>query len=157
VSSPAANGTENGGGNTSTEKQLAQQLFDQINSDRAAEGLPAYTWNNTLAKGAYQHNVTMTTTSCGLQHQCPNEPSPCERVTNEGITWMNCGENIGYTSPFPDTWTAIKQNIEGGMLAEKPPDDGHRQNLLSTNFHQIGVAVLIDNKGIAWVAEDFTN
>jgi hypothetical protein len=42
------------------------------------------------------------------------------------------------------------------MLAEKPPEDGHRQNLLSTSFYQIGVAVLIDAKGIAWVTEDFT-
>jgi uncharacterized protein YkwD len=154
---PNTGGTGNSSGSTSTENQLAQQLFNQINSDRAAQGLPAYSWNATLARGAYQHNVTMTTTGCGLAHQCPNEPAPCQRVTNEGITWMACGENIGYTSPYPDAWTAIKQNIEGGMLAEKPPDDGHRQNLLSTSFHHIGVAVLIDAKGLAWVTEDFTN
>ena len=80
-----------------TENQLAQQLFNQINSDRATQGLPAYTWNETLVKGAYQHNVTMTTTGCGLAHQCPSEPTPCERVTNEGLTWQTCGENIGYT------------------------------------------------------------
>ena len=155
-----AGGTGNNSGSTgstNTENQLAQQLFNQINSDRAAQGLPAYSWNATLARGAYQHNVTMTTTGCGLAHQCPNEPAPCQRITNEGITWMACGENIGYTSPYPDAWTAIKQNIEGGMLAEKPPDDGHRQNLLSSSFHQIGVAVLIDSKGTAWVTEDFTN
>ena len=157
TSPPDTSGTGKGGGNTDTENQLAQRLFNQINSDRAAEGLPAYTWNDTLAKGAYQHNVTMTTTGCGLEHQCPNEPEPCQRVTNEGVTWTACGENIGYTSPYPDAWTAIKQNIEGGMLAEKPPDDGHRQNLLSTSFHQVGVAVLFDSKGIAWVTEDFTN
>ncbi len=157
TSTPNTSGTANGGANTDTENQLAQQLFNQINSDRAAEGLPAYTWNNTLAKGAYQHNVTMTTTGCGLEHQCPNEPDPCQRVTNEGVTWTACGENIGYTSPYPDAWTAIKQKIEGGMLAEKPPDDGHRQNLLSRSFHQVGVAVLFDTKGVAWVTEDFTN
>ncbi len=155
---PITGGTGNGNnGSTSTENQLAQQLFHQINSDRAVQGLPTYAWNATLAQGAYQHNVTMTTTSCGLAHQCPNEPAPCQRVTNEGITWTTCGENIGYTSPDPDAWTAIKQNIEGGMLAEKPPDDGHRKNLLSTSFHQIGVAVLIDSQGTAWVTEDFTN
>jgi uncharacterized protein YkwD len=157
TSSVNTSGTASGGGNTSTENQLAQQLFNQINSDRAAQGLPAYTWNDTLAKGAYQHNVTMTTTGCGLAHQCPNEPTLRERMTNEGLIWQACGENIGYTSPDPDLSTAIKQNIEGGMLAEKPPDDGHRKNLLSTSFHQIGIAVLIDDKGIAWITEDFTD
>jgi uncharacterized protein YkwD len=71
TSTPDTSGTGNGGGNTDAENQLAQQLFNQINSDRATQGLPAYTWSNTLAKGAYQHNVTMTTTGCGLAHQCP--------------------------------------------------------------------------------------
>jgi uncharacterized protein YkwD len=157
TSTPDTSPTGNGGGNTDTENKLAQQLFNQINSDRATQGLPAYTWNNTLAKGANQHNVTMTTTGCGLEHQCPNEPDPCQRVTNEGVRWMTCGENIGYTSPYPDAWSAINQNIEGSMLAEQPPDDGHRKNLLSTSFHRVGVAVLFDAKGIAWVTEDFTN
>jgi uncharacterized protein YkwD len=157
TSPPNTSEKANGGGNTSTEKQLAQQLFQQINSDRAEQGLPAYAWNDTLAKGAHQHNIIMTTTGCGLEHQCPNEPDPCQRVTNEGISWTACGENIGYTSPYPDAWTAIKQNIEGGMLAEQPPEDGHRQNLLNKSFHQVGIAVLFDSEGIAWVSEDFTN
>lgn len=99
----------------------------------------------------------MTTTGCGLAHQCPNEPDPCQRITNEGLNWTACGENIGYTSSYPNTWSAIQQNIEGAMLAKQPPNDGHRKNLLSSNFHQIGVTVLIDAKGIAWVTEDFTN
>ena len=62
-------GTGNVNGGTNMEKQLAQQLFDQINIDRAAQGLPSYAWSNTLAGGAYRHNVVMTTTGCGLLHQ----------------------------------------------------------------------------------------
>jgi len=154
--------TKNGAGNrdegSSTEKQLAQQLFSQINSDRAAQGLPAYAWNDTLASGAYQHNVVMTTTGCGLLHQCPNEPTPCQRFKNEGITLPACAENIDYSyiSAYADAWTAIKTHTEAGMLAEQPPNDGHRKNLLSKSLIQIGISVLIDSQGRAWVTEDMT-
>ncbi len=155
TSSGSGNGS--GGTGTSEEIQLAQNLFAQINSDRAAQGLPAYAWNGTLANGAHQHSVTMGSTSCGLSHQCPGEPAIGQRITNEGISWMACGENAGYTSPYPDAWTAVKQNIEQGMLNEKAPNDGHRQNLLSSTFHRVGVGIYIDSKGVVWVTEDFTN
>jgi uncharacterized protein YkwD len=151
-------GTGNRGEGTSMEKQLAQQLFSQINTDRAAQGLPGYAWNNTLASGAYQHNIVMTTTSCGLLHQCPNEPTPCQRFKNEGITLPACAENIDYSyiSAYSDAWTAIKTHTEQGMLAEQPPNDGHRKNLLSKSLIQIGISVLIDSQGRAWVTEDMT-
>jgi uncharacterized protein YkwD len=70
---------------------------------------------------------------------------------------MACGENAGYTSPTPDQWSAVKTNIEQGMLGEQPPNDGHRRNLLSTSYHRIGIGVYIDTKGLIWVTEDFTN
>jgi uncharacterized protein YkwD len=41
------------------------------------------------------------------------------------------------------------------MLDEQPPDDGHRLNLLSSDFHQVGVGIYIDSQGIIWVTEDF--
>ena len=156
---PATNsGTVNKAGGTNTEKQLAQQLFSQINVDRAAQGLPPYAWSNILAGGAYQHNIVMTTTGCGLLHQCPNEPTPCQRFKSEGITLPACAENIDYSyiSAYPDAWTAIKTHTEKGMLAEQPPNDGHRKNLLSKSLTQIGISILIDSQGRAWVTEDMT-
>jgi len=137
--------------------KLTQNLFALINRDRAAQGLPAYHWNATLAKGALAHSKKMAQPQCGLSHQCPGEPDPCQRVTNEGIQWTTCGENAGYTSPYPGAWAAIKTNIEQGMLNEQPPNDGHRRNLLSSVFQQVGVGIYIDAKGLIWVTEDFTN
>lgn len=155
---PAPNsGTGNVGYGTSTEQQLEQQLFNQINIDRAALGLPPYAWNQILASGAYQHNVLMTS-GCGLWHQCTNEPTPCERFKSEGITLPACAENIDYSyiSTYGDAWTAIKTHTEQGELAEQPPNDGHRKNLLSTSLIEIGISVIIDAQGRAWVTEDMT-
>jgi len=41
------------------------------------------------------------------------------------------------------------------MMAEKPPDDGHRRNILSTSYALIGVDVLIDAHHGIWLTEDF--
>jgi uncharacterized protein YkwD len=151
---PAPTSTQpvSGGGNN---QQLAEQLFALINSDRAVKGLPAYTLNSTLSNGAYQHDVTMASPQCGaLMHQCPGEPSPSQRVTNEGIKWMATGENIGEAS-YPNAWQGI-QAVHQQMVNEGP-SGGHYQNLFSSTYHQCGIGILIDAKGTVWITEDFTN
>ncbi len=139
---------------TSVEKQLEQQLFALINQDRAKQGLYAYVLNSTMSNGALVHSERMT--ACGLSHQCPGEPDPCQRVSNEGISWTSCGENVGYTSPNPTDWSGVEK-IEQAMLAEQPPDDGHRLNLLSSTYHRVGVGIYIDSKGLVWITEDFAS
>jgi Cysteine-rich secretory protein family len=44
-----------------------------------------------------------------------------------------------------------------GMLNEKPPDDGHRKNILSSSFTHIGIAVFRDSSGTVWLTQDFSN
>lgn len=144
-------------GMTATELQVARQLFNQINQDRAAQGLPAYTLNNALVNSAYKHDIRMAETSCGLAHQCSGEADLGMRISAEGLNWMSCGENIGYATARPDAWTATLQYIHEGMMGEQPPNDGHRLNLLSQSFHQIGIGVHLDAKGLVWVTEDFSN
>ncbi len=139
---------------TADENGVTQQLFNLINKDRAAEGKPAYNWNETLAGGARLHSWNMS--KCGMSHACAGEADACQRVLNEGIRYMTCGENIGYSSPSPDAWGAA-QGIQKLMLAEKPPEDGHRRNLLSTDFHKVGVGIYVDNKGLVWITEDFSD
>jgi uncharacterized protein YkwD len=149
---PAPTQPTSGGGNN---QQLAAQLFALINNDRAAKGLPAYTLNSTLSNGAYQHDVTMASPQCGaLMHQCPGEPSPSQRITNEGIKWTASGENIGDAS-YPNAWQGI-QAVHQQMVNEGP-SGGHYQNLFSSTFHQCGIGILIDSKGTVWITEDFTN
>jgi uncharacterized protein YkwD len=39
---------------------------------------------------------------------------------------------------------------------ETPPNDGHRQNILNANFHQIGIGCAINNAtGVYWWTQDF--
>lgn len=140
------------------EQQLAQQLLQKINQDRATYHLPALAWEPRLQRSGHQHNLVMAG-GCGLQHECSNEPKLGQRISQQGVFWLTVGENIGEANPVFSSADALQMLmvIHKGMMDEKPPDDGHRQNLLSKDFHRMGIAVSIDTSHTLWVTEDFAN
>jgi len=143
---------------TAEEQQLAQRLFKQINQDRGANNLSPLAWEPRLERSARQHDLVMAA-GCGLMHQCPNEPDLGTRISNVGVQWQTVGENIGEGGPVSSNdaaWNIVSM-IHQGMMAEKPPDDGHRRNLLSKDFHRIGISIYIDAKNTLWLTEDFAN
>ena len=126
---------------------------------RAQAGLPRYSLSAGLDSSAAAHNARMTA-GCGLSHQCPGEPPLGTRETDAGVVWTSAGENIGEGGPVPGTSSAIAQmavDLTQDMLNEKPPDDGHRLNILSSTFHHIGIAVSVDSAGTVWMTQDFSN
>jgi uncharacterized protein YkwD len=130
-----------------------------INRARAGAGLPALTVTSGLQASSSQHNLTMAG-GCGLSHQCPGEPAIGDRETAAGVHWTAAGENIGEGGPVDNTGSAIAQMAVGltqSMLDEKPPDDGHRMNILSTSFTHAGIAVHRDGAGTVWMTQDFSN
>jgi uncharacterized protein YkwD len=138
---------------------VVDQLLAQINDLRAQHGLPPLTPLSGLIASAHAHNVKMMG-SCGLSHQCPGEASLGSRISAQGVHWTTCGENIGWSGPHADTTSAIVAAAEGitlSMYNEKPPDDGHRRNLLSSSFHHIGIDVQRDSRGRVWLTQDFSN
>ena len=137
----------------------AAQVLALINQARSAAGLPPLTITAGLDSSASAHNLTMAG-GCGLSHQCPAEPDLGARETAAGVVWSACGENIGEGGPVADTNAAIAQMAVGltqDMLNEKPPDDGHRRNILSSSFTHIGIAVHRDSSGTVWLTQDFSN
>jgi uncharacterized protein YkwD len=140
------------------EQQFAQRLFKQINQDRAASNLPPLAWESRLERSAGKHDLVMAS-GCGLMHQCPNEPDLGKRISNQGVQWQAVGENIGEGGPVfsnDDAWNMVSM-IHQGMMAEQPPDDGHRRNLLSKDFHRLGISIYIDAHNTLWLTEDFAN
>ena len=143
---------------TGDEQQFAQRLLKQMNQDRAANNLPSLAWEPRLERSAHQHDLVMAA-GCGLMHQCPNEPDLGMRISKQGVQWQTVGENIGEGGPISSNdgaWNMVSM-LHQGMMAEKPPDDGHRRNLLSKDFHRIGISVSIDAKQTLWLTEDFAN
>jgi uncharacterized protein YkwD len=154
ASSPASGGTSGAQGSAA-----AGQVLALINQARAAAGLPALRVTAGLDASSSAHDQLMAG-GCGLSHQCPGEPALGERETAAGVGWTAAGENIGEGGPVADTTAAIAQMAVGltqSMLNEKPPDDGHRLNILSGTFTHIGIAVYRDGSGTVWLTQDFSN
>jgi uncharacterized protein YkwD len=137
----------------------AAAVLVTINQARAKAGLPGYTILSGLETSSARHNQVMAA-GCGLAHQCKGESSPSDRETLAGVRWTAAGENIGEGGPVAGTPAAISQMavaLTNMMLAEKPPDDGHRLNILSSSFTHVGIAVYRDSHGIVWLTQDFSN
>jgi uncharacterized protein YkwD len=135
------------------------QVLALINQARAQAGLAGYSVTSGLVTSAGGHNNLMAA-GCGLSHQCPGEPSLGDRETNAGVHWTAAGENIGEAGPITTSASAIAQAAVGltqSMLDEKPPDDGHRLNILSGTYTHVGLVVVIDGKGTVWMTQDFSN
>ena len=154
-SEPAASATSPAG----TSGSAAAQVLALINQARSAAGLPVLTITTGLNTSAAAHNSTMAR-GCGLSHQCPGEPDLGARVTAAGVHWTAVGENIGEGGPVAGGTAAIARmavTLTQDMLNEKPPDDGHRKNILSSSFTHIGIAVFRDSSGTVWLTQDFSN
>lgn len=137
----------------------AQQVLALINQARAQAGLAAYTVSSGLDTSAARHTAVMAA-GCGLSHQCPGEPALGARETAAGVHWTAAGENIGEGGPVAGSTAAITQMAVGltqSMLDEKPPDDGHRLNILSSAFSHVGISVFRDSSGTVWMTQDFSN
>jgi uncharacterized protein YkwD len=135
------------------------QVLALINQARSAAGLAPLTVTSGLNISASRHNATMAG-GCGLSHQCPGEPDLGARETAAGVAWTACGENIGEGGRVADSSADIARMAVGltqAMLNEKPPDDGHRRNILSRSFTHVGIAIYRDASGTVWLTQDFSN
>ncbi|MFI9270881.1 CAP domain-containing protein [Kitasatospora sp. NPDC052896] len=142
---------------SATDSDAVQQVLNLINQARAAQGLPAYTLDDGLNRSAAAHNQVMAG-GCGLSHQCPGEPAFGQREQDQGVQWSSAGENIGEGGPVSATDSSIASMAVGltqSMLDEKPPNDGHRQNILSSSFTRVGIAIMRDSSGTIWLTQDF--
>jgi uncharacterized protein YkwD len=147
------------GARSSGPGSAVEQVLRQINNARAQAGLPAYIITAALTSSAESHNLAMAD-GCGLSHQCPGEPPLGDRETDAGVLWSIAGENVGEGGRVSDTPDAIAQmamDLTRAMLDERPPDDGHRKNILSSAFHHIGIAIFRDRHGTVWLTQDFSN
>ena len=87
-----------------------------------------------------------------LSHQLNGEAALGSRVS-AGYRWSAVGE----TSP---TTPAARKGgvlaVQKAMYNEKPPDDGHRRNILSKTYVDVGIDVINDSvHGKVWLVTDF--
>ncbi|MBV9593287.1 MAG: hypothetical protein JO147_05770 [Actinobacteria bacterium] len=153
-SGSGAGGSSGGSGtvNGSSSASAVSAVVNAVNAARAQAGLPALRTLGGLANSAAAHNAAMASAN-SLSHQLPGEPALGARESAAGISWSWAGECIGDTSSMTGAGAV---SLVNAMLAEQPPNDGHRQIILSTSADALGVDVLLDNAhGRLWLTMDF--
>ena len=113
---------------------MEAQFVAAVNSERAAQGLPALSVAGDLSSVARSHSRVMADT--GNLHHNPNLGSAVSG-------WQKVGENVG-RGPSVAT-------IHGALMNSA----GHRRNILDSDWTQLGVGVVVDSGGQIWVTQVF--
>ncbi|HVJ67737.1 MAG TPA: CAP domain-containing protein, partial [Caulifigura sp.] len=109
-------------------------LLKLTNAEREKAQVPALSMSPLLLKAARQHSENMAKQH-KLEHQLDGK-NASDRLNDLSYTWRACGENIALGPRTPAD--AIRSWMES---------PGHRANLLSADFTQIGVALQADANG----------
>jgi uncharacterized protein YkwD len=127
-------------------------VLKELNAERADHGLPALKMNSKLVDSAHTHNLAMAKANT-LSHQLNGEAGLGSRVSAAGYHWSAVGENIAYNSNRSESGVLALQEA---MYNEKPPNDGHRENILNKRFVDVGIDVINDSThGKVWLVTDF--
>jgi uncharacterized protein YkwD len=135
-----------------TRSDWANAVLDELNDERASHGLSALKINSKLADAAHTHNLAMAKANT-LSHQLDGEAALGSRVSAAGYHWSMVGENIAYNSDRSQSGVLA---VQKAMYDEKPPNDGHRENILNKSFVEVGIDVINDSAhGKVWLVTDF--
>ncbi|HJQ43379.1 MAG TPA: CAP domain-containing protein [Jatrophihabitantaceae bacterium] len=131
---------------------VAAQVFNLLNAERALYRLPALHRVAALQRSARAHNIKMAQYNT-MSHQLPGELSLGGRITIQGYHWRAVGENVAYNTDWSLAGAYYLQKM---MFNEKAPNDGHRRNILSTTYRDVGVDIYLDLRHHKiWLTEDF--
>ncbi|MCA9385589.1 S-layer homology domain-containing protein [Candidatus Dojkabacteria bacterium] len=142
------------------ESDLESYLFELINTSRISNGKGALVFSDGARTVAKSWSGTMAQAG-ELSHQS----NLIETLNTQGVGANGAGENVGFhqvlvTSGKQGYFDAVK-TIHNLMMAEVPPDDGHRQNILgeSLDFTHIGTGMHIKeedaSRNSVWMTEDY--
>ena len=119
-----------------------QQLFQAINRERAANGLPPLKWDEALATAARQHAEAMAAQKA-ISHTFPGEPSLPSRATRAGARFSWLSENV-----------AAGPNAEN-ISEQWMQSPNHRANLLDADMDTIGAGAA-ERNGVVFAVADFS-
>lgn len=110
-------------------------------------------WNESLAAAATGHSAAMITTD-QQSHQLPGEAGVGTRLTDAGYNFSAYGENI-YAYAMDPFHAHAGFFIDWGNTATGIQDGaGHRTNIMSSNFAEVGIGYLLENNPATQVGTD---
>lgn len=115
--------------NVSKDLVSEKAMFEDVNKERASRGIAALTTSDLLLKIARDHCKDMFVRGY-FSHYTLEGLSPFDRMVTADISFNYAGENLALA---PSVDLAMKG------LMQSP---GHKANILSSNFQQVGIGVI---------------
>lgn len=116
-------------------RQFQKRVIELVNEERAAYGLSPLKENAELDKVATIKSEDMANLNY-FSHTSPTYGSPFEMLKDFGINYTAAGENIAMGQPTPESVMDAWMNSEG-----------HRANILNSNYTHIGVGIAKNSRG----------
>lgn len=139
TNTPDTSQPDNSGSDTEqdTNTSYAGQVVDLVNVHRANAGLSPLTMLDDLNNAAL---IRAKETTQSFSHTRPNGSSFSSVLNENGISYKGAGENIAWGQQTPE---AV---VNGWMNS-----DGHRANILNSDYTSIGVGYYSYNSTPYWV------
>lgn len=142
------NGDNDQGGNTDQDTnsgayKYAKEILNLVNAERAKAGVSPLTLNNDLSRSATLKSEDMAKNNY-FSHTSPTYGSPFQMMQSLGISYSYAGENIAMGQKSPEAVMDAWMNSQG-----------HRENILSSNFTQLGVGYAANGSGTPYWTQQF--
>lgn len=115
--------------------QVEQAIFNKVNEERAKAGVSPLSYNSTMEKYARIKSQDMGDNNY-FSHADLSGNYITSKMKADGVSYKAWGENIDYIGGITDPTALANKFMENWMNSE-----GHRKNILSTNFDSIGIGV----------------
>ena len=121
---------------------LEKEMVKLVNQERKKAGLKPLQVDPRLTALAEKKAADMALKEY-FSHKSPTYGFPEDMVTNAGITWRMCGENLARNRTVEDAHKALMNS------------EGHRANILRPEFTHIGIGVVASDTYGLLVTEIF--
>ena len=123
--------------------KLEKEVVTLVNQERAKLGLAPLKDNSQLSNVARTKSEDMANKNY-FSHTSPTYGSPFDMMKKFGITYTTAGENI-----------AMGQQTAASVMDGWMNSSGHKANILSKDFTEIGVGVAKDKSGTIYWTQQF--
>ena len=129
--------------NSAEDAKLVKEVVTLVNQERAKQGLAPLKENVQLSNVAKTKSEDMVAKNY-FSHTSPTYGSPFDMMKKFGIKYTSAGENI-----------AMGQQTAASVMKSWMNSSGHKANILSKNFTEIGVGVAKDKSGAIYWTQQF--
>jgi uncharacterized protein YkwD len=136
---------------------VREQLLELLDAHRQTDGLGDLRIDPRAEAAAQAHSLDMARDGV-LRHDDANGMMPFDRYHASGGIARYYGENVAWYGFADESRTALSNavaKLDAQMMAERPPDDGHRANILSPLYGAVGIGIAVGPGGI-YLTEDFS-